>query len=93
MSNKTIELGPMGDEYIDAISKEAGANSEDIQKDIRERAQGNPGASNVLGQLAAKGAEVYNTVAPNLGTGSEIWEKYSDECGKNLNTLIEKYRK
>jgi hypothetical protein len=91
MSIKSIELGPMGDEHIDAISKDAGAESENVQKNIRERAQGNPGASNVLGQLAARGAEIYNTVAPNLGTSSEIWEKYSDECDENLDALIEKY--
>jgi len=88
-----MELKSMDGEDIDAISKNAGAESEDVQKDIREKAKGNPGSSSVLGQLATKGAEIYNTVAPNLGTGSEIWKKYSDECDKNLDTLIKKYGK
>jgi hypothetical protein len=84
-------MGTMDSEYIDTISKDAGAEDEDMQKDIRERAQGNPGASNVLGQLSSRGAEVYNAVAHNLGNGSEIYSKYSDECKKNLDILIEKY--
>ncbi|MDO8676350.1 MAG: hypothetical protein Q7K16_01725 [Candidatus Azambacteria bacterium] len=93
MSIKNMELGPMGDEHIDAISKNAGAENMDVQKDIRDRAQGNPGAANILGQLAARGAEIYSKVAPNLGTSSEIWEKYKDECGQDLDAMIEKYGK
>lgn len=91
MSIKGMELGPMEDEYIDGISKQAGAENMDVQKDIRERAEGNPGAANVLGQLAARGAEIYGKVAPNLGTSSKIWEKYKEECGQDLDAMIEKY--
>lgn len=64
---------------------------EDVQKDIRERAKGNPGAAEVLEQLASRGAETYSRVAPNLGTGYEIWIKYKDECGKNLDKMIKRY--
>jgi len=87
MPNKNnMELGPM-------IPKDTGAKDEDIKKDFLERTQDNLGAANVLGQLAARGTEIYNTVAPNLGFGSEIWEKFNNECGKDLDTLIEKYGK
>ena len=89
MSN--VELGPLEDEPNDEIAKDQGVESEDIQKDIRERAQGNPGATNVLNQLASRGAEVYNAVAPNLGPGYEIWLKYRDECKEDLDAMIEKY--
>ena len=88
-----MEMGPMKDDHINEISKNAGAESMDVQKDILERAKGNPGAARILGQLASKGEEIYSKVAPNLGNGSEIWLKYKDECGEDLDAMIEKYGK
>ena len=86
-----FEMGPMGDQDINKIAGDAGAESLDIQKDIRDRAKGNPGVANVLGQLASRGEEIYNKVAPKLGTGGEVWEKYKDECREDLDTLIKNY--
>lgn len=66
----------------------------DCIKDILDRCEGNPGVMNVLADiLQKKGPEVYHKVAPNLGKGSEIWLKYKDECGQNLDVMIEKYGK
>ena len=91
MSMKSFEMGPVGDNIINKISEDAGIESVDILSDIKERSKGNIGASRVLSDLAFKGAEIYNKVAPNLGSGSEIWLKYSDDCNSNLDALIEKY--
>jgi len=63
-----------------------------IQKDIIERTQRNPGAISVLGELAKRGSEVYSSVVPNLGTGPAVYEKFV-ECGRNLDSLIEKFGK
>lgn len=61
---------------------------------LEERAQGNPGAMVVLIRLATLfGQDVYKKVAPKLGRGSEIWIKFKDECGENMNLLVEKYSK
>ena len=66
----------------------------DHMQDIMNRCEGNPGALRVLADiLKEKGPEVYVKVAPNLGKGSEIWLKYKDECGEDLDALIEKYGK
>ena len=64
----------------------------DHMQDIMDRCEGNPGALRVLADiLKEKGPEVYGKVAHNLGKGSEIWLKYKDECGEDLDALIEKY--
>lgn len=63
-----------------------------IKKSILEQSQGNPGAMRVLMELyKTKGAEVFLRVAPYIGKGPEIWEKFKDECGENLDALIQKY--
>ncbi|MBI3305517.1 hypothetical protein HYZ82_00060 [Candidatus Nomurabacteria bacterium] len=69
----------------------AGVDSQ-IEKDVTERSKGNPGAMFVLSELTNKGSEIYNSVAPNLGTGPEVFEKF-EECGKNFDALIEKFGK
>ena len=65
---------------------------EDIKKDIASRSNGNPGAVTVLANLYKKDPELYTAIAPKLGTGTEVWNKYRDECGGDLNALIEKYK-
>jgi len=66
----------------------------DYIQDIKDRGKGNPGAMQVLSRiLKEKGPDVYNKVVPNLGLGYEIWIKFKDECGQNLDTLIERYGK
>ena len=90
MTRRNMESGPMQDDN-GKETKSAGTESIDIQNDIIERAKGNPESVDVLDQLASRGAEIYNTIAPKLGVGTEIWLKYRDECGKNLDVMIKKY--
>ena len=73
----------------------------DIQKDfddykdrIFEQGDGNPGGQRVLMELLReKGPQIFDQVAPNLGKGGEIWNKYNDECGEDLDLLVERYSK
>lgn len=90
-------MSPEG-EPTKPIETESPDEFTDTKKDIISRSKGsdggiNPGALRVLHDLAQKGPEIYQAVAPQLGTGSEIWLKYKDECGEDLDTLIEKYGK
>jgi len=86
-----IHLGGMEDEHIDIVTEQSGVKDEDVQKDVRERAKGNPGSARVLAELSLRGPEIYNVVAPMLGSGADIWLKYKDECRENMDDLIEKY--
>lgn len=66
-------------------------NAEAYRSKILLLAEGNPGAIRVLCELLAEGSHVFDRVAPNLGTGSEIWEKYKDNCGEEISNLIARY--
>lgn len=70
---------------------EQNGSPEELKQDVVRRSEGNPGAIRVLSMLAAKGAQVYYAVAPNLGGRVEIWTKFQDECRGDLDELIEKY--
>lgn len=58
---------------------------------ISLQSQGNPGAIRVLAGLLQRGIKIFDAVSKNLGKGSEIWVKYKDECGEDLDRLIEVY--
>lgn len=62
-------------------------------EDAITRADGNPSALNVLTSLKLRGDDVYNRVAPHLGTGEDIAIKYQIECEFDLDKLIKKYGK
>jgi hypothetical protein len=65
---------------------------ENCKQDITDRCEGNRGVLKILSTLLRdKGPDVYEKVAPNLGRGGDVWLKYKDECGEDLDTLIEKY--
>ena len=77
---------------IENMGNKPEQEQKDYMQDIMDRCEGNPGALRVLDDiLKEKGPEMYDKVAPNLGQGSEIWLKYKDECGEDLDALIEKY--
>ncbi|MBI2551996.1 hypothetical protein HYW17_01690 [Candidatus Uhrbacteria bacterium] len=63
----------------------------DYQQDILDRYDGLPGNLILLRRILQRGPEVYDRVVPNLGKGDEIWLKFKDECGGDLDVLIEKY--
>lgn len=66
---------------------------EETTQDIIERCKGNPAALRALADLAQRGKEIYDKVAPNLGEGVEVAIKFQLECNFNLDQLIEKYGK
>jgi hypothetical protein len=64
----------------------------DYSARIDVQANGNSGAKAVLSQLLEEcGQEVFDTVAPQLGTGFQIWVKFKDECNEDVKLLVEKY--
>ena len=85
------ERKPMGG---DMRGGESGSPfDEETTLDITSRCMGNIGALRALRDLAERGKEVYFKVAPNLGEGETVAEKFQIECGFNLDKLIEKYGK
>jgi len=61
----------------------------DVQADIGKRAEGNRGTLSLLCAIYDKvGEEKYKKIAPQLGTGPQIWFKYRDECNEDLDLLI-----
>ncbi len=66
------------------------ADLELIAKDVEARANGNPGALNVmcLGVLEF-GREFYDRIARAGLTGAAIWEKFKDEHGQDFGAMHE----
>ena len=85
-----FNIGPKGPGSVNTKSSTEDAET---RADILNRSKGNAGAMRILVELLSKGGEVYKKVASNLGEGSQIWEKFKDECGENLDLLIQKYSK
>ena len=57
--------------------------------DAKQRDGGNMGAMTVLGQLIEEGPETYSLIAPKLGTGAEVWDRFK-EAGRTIQGLIER---
>ena len=87
---ESMTLGKMPDSDIRLIIT-ADGNTPVYADLITKQADGNPGAANVLKQLLEEGSQVFDRVAPNLGTGNQVWEKYKDECRQSLPELINRY--
>lgn len=82
------------EKFEGTTSPQESGEKKDYMQDIIDRCEGNPGGMRVLADLLReKGPEAYEKIAPNLGKGPEIWLKYKDECGEDLDALIEKYGK
>lgn len=64
----------------------------DLEQDIVNRGEGNPGAVTVLARILREhGPLMYTRVAPNLGRGPDIWIKFKNECDKDLDELVKRY--
>ena len=84
----SFERGRVSDEVI---TRSAKVDDAAYQAKITSQAQGNLGAKRVLKELLAEGQDVFDRVAPKLGSGHLIWEKYRNHCGEDISKLIATY--
>lgn len=81
-------LGPMGDDRISEVAREAGVSDGQVDS-ITELAEGNPGAVMVLAALVNGGhSDSLARFAAAQLCGVRIWVAFKYVCGQHVDVLV-----